>query len=95
MSVAVIDRRGRVAGPGRPPGGWPPTGTRWRSPTSGTGRLEVTRAAVEAEGGQARAWPVDLRDAAAIAGFFAAVAAGPGPAASWPPTWPPRGPPRR
>jgi NAD(P)-dependent dehydrogenase (short-subunit alcohol dehydrogenase family) len=43
--------------------------------------LDQTRAAVQAEGGEACAWPVDLRDAAAIAGFFDAVAAGPGPVA--------------
>ncbi|HUY47497.1 MAG TPA: SDR family oxidoreductase [Streptosporangiaceae bacterium] len=43
--------------------------------------LDQTREAVLAAGGEVRAWPVDLRDAAAIAGFFAAVAAGPGPAA--------------
>jgi NAD(P)-dependent dehydrogenase (short-subunit alcohol dehydrogenase family) len=43
--------------------------------------LDETCAAVEKEGGQAHAWPVDLRDAAAIAGFFDAVAAGPGPVA--------------
>ena len=43
--------------------------------------LDQTRQAVEAEGGQAYAAPVDLRDAAAVAGFFDAVAAGPGPAA--------------
>jgi hypothetical protein len=43
--------------------------------------LDETRVAVEKEGGQAHAWPVDLRDAAAIAGFFDAVAAGPG---RWP-----------
>ncbi len=43
--------------------------------------LDQTRQAVEAEGGQAYAAPVDLRDAAAVTGFFDAVAAGPGPAA--------------
>jgi NAD(P)-dependent dehydrogenase (short-subunit alcohol dehydrogenase family) len=43
--------------------------------------LDQTRAAVQAEGGAACAWPVDLRDADAIAGLFDAVAAGPGPAA--------------
>ena len=46
----------------------------------GTG-LDQTRKAVEQDGGVAHAWPVDLRDAAAVAGFFDAVAAGPGPAA--------------
>ncbi len=43
--------------------------------------LDQTRAAVQADGGEACAWPVDLRDADAITRFFAAVAAGPGPAA--------------
>ena len=46
----------------------------------GTG-LDQTRKAVEQDGGVAHAWPVDLRDAAAVAGFFDAVAAGPGPVA--------------
>lgn len=43
--------------------------------------LDQTRQAVEQEGGEAHAWPVDLRDAAAVAGFFDAVASSPGPAA--------------
>ena len=41
---------------------------------------EATRAAVAAGGGTARAWPVDLRDAAAIGELFEAVEAELGPA---------------
>jgi NAD(P)-dependent dehydrogenase (short-subunit alcohol dehydrogenase family) len=41
---------------------------------------EATRAAVVAGGGTARAWPVDLRDAAAIGELFEAVEAELGPA---------------
>jgi len=42
--------------------------------------VEATRAAVAEQGGQARAWPADLRDAAAIGELFEAVAAELGPA---------------
>ena len=42
--------------------------------------VEATRAAVAAGGGTVRAWPVDLRDAAAIGGLFEAVEAELGPA---------------
>ncbi len=42
--------------------------------------VDATRAAVAAQGGRARAWTVDLRDAAAIAGLFEAVASDLGPA---------------
>lgn len=41
--------------------------------------VEATRAAVVASGGAARAWTVDLRDAAAIGGLFEAVASELGP----------------
>jgi NAD(P)-dependent dehydrogenase (short-subunit alcohol dehydrogenase family) len=43
--------------------------------------VEATRAAVAASGGLARAWAVDLRDAAAIGGLFEAVAGELGPVA--------------
>jgi len=42
--------------------------------------VEATRAAVAAGGGTVRAWPVDLRDAAAIGELFEAVEAELGPA---------------
>jgi NAD(P)-dependent dehydrogenase (short-subunit alcohol dehydrogenase family) len=42
--------------------------------------VEATRAAVAAGGGTVRAWPVDLRDAAAIGDLFEAVEAELGPA---------------
>ncbi len=42
--------------------------------------VEATRAVVAARGGLARAWTVDLRDAAAIGGLFEAVANELGPA---------------
>jgi NAD(P)-dependent dehydrogenase (short-subunit alcohol dehydrogenase family) len=42
--------------------------------------VDATRAAVAAQGGRARAWTVDLRDTAAIAGLFEAVASDLGPA---------------
>jgi NAD(P)-dependent dehydrogenase (short-subunit alcohol dehydrogenase family) len=45
------------------------------------GTVGATRAAVEAQGGVARAWTVDLRDAAAIGGFFQQAAGQLGPVA--------------
>jgi NAD(P)-dependent dehydrogenase (short-subunit alcohol dehydrogenase family) len=45
------------------------------------GTVGATQAAVEAQGGVARAWTVDLRDAAAIGGFFRQAAGQLGPVA--------------